>query len=148
MTSSFRLIVVLPVSAEIAWRFVVEHGYEIEVIKFEPLSPQGVGTLNRLSFRILGMSFHAVSRTVTWDPPSKCAFESVQPSWPVSTRITEEFSPRDLSTEHIINYEITSKGVIGSIVAPILCRLMKRNRRQYQERLRLALLDTGSSRIC
>lgn len=141
MTSSFRLIVVLPVSAEIAWRFVVERGYEIEVIKFEPLSPQGKGTLNRLTFRILGMSFHAVSRTVTWDPPSKCAFESVQPSWPVSTRITEEFSPRDLSTEHIINYEVTAKGIIGSIVAPIFGRIMKHNRRRYQERLRIALTN-------
>lgn len=147
MTSSFRLITLLPATPEIAWRFVVEHGHEIEVINFEAQSTQGVGTLNRLTFRILGMSFHAVSRTVTWDPPSKCVFESVKPSWPVTTRITEEFSPLYPTTEHMINYEITSKGVIGSIVAPILCRLMKRNRRQYQERLRLALLDTGSSTV-
>lgn len=147
MTSSFRLISMLPVTSEIAWRFVVEHGHEIEVISFEAQSTQGVGTLNRLTFRFLGMSLHAVSRTVTWDPPSKCVFESVKPSWPVTMRITEEFSARHATTEHTINYEITSKGVIGSIVAPILCRLMKRNRRQYQERLRLALLDTGSSRI-
>jgi hypothetical protein len=131
------------VQPEVAWRFVVEHGGEIEVLTFEPRAPQAPGVLNDISGRMMGMRFRAVSRTVVWDPPSRCVFESVKPSWPVTTRITEEFRSRGGSTEHIIDYEIHGRATIGSVVAPILCRMMKRNRRKYQERLRHAL-ERGS----
>ena len=129
--ASFRSVVVLPVRPEVAWRFVVEHGGEIEVLNFEARAPQAPGVLNDISARIMGMRFRAVSRTVVWDPPSSCAFESVKPSWPVTARITEEFRSRGASTEHIVDYEVGRRALIGSVVAPILCRMMKRNRRKY-----------------
>ena len=143
--ASFRSTTVLPVRPEIAWQFVVEHGHEVEVIEFEPRGPQSVGVLNDIRVRVFGLSFGAVSSTVAWDPPSTCAFESVRPSWPVTTHITEEFRPLDGETEHIIDYEVSARGVVGSVVAPIFCRMMKRNRHQYQERLRIALARCAGS---
>ena len=115
----------------------VRHG---EVIEFEPRAPQSVGVLNDIRVRVFGFSFRAVSSTVTWDPPSTCAFESVRPSWPVTTRITEQFRRLDGRTEHVIDYEVIARGAVGSVVAPVFCRLMQRNRHQYQERLRIALV--------
>lgn len=139
--ASFRSVILLPAPPDVAWRFVEERGHEIEVFEFEPQGPQAAGVLNRLTVRVFGLPFRAVSRTITWDPPSVCAFESVRPSWPFRTHITEEFRPLDQSTEHVIDYEVTPSGAIGAIVAPIVCRVMNRNRRQYQERLRHALTE-------
>ncbi len=73
----------------------------------EPRGEQCVGTLNDLSGRIAGIPIRAVSRTVEWDPPSRCAFESVKPSWPISARIVETFEPSGTGTRHTIHYEVT-----------------------------------------
>jgi hypothetical protein len=137
--AQFLSTVVLPVRPDHAWRFVEERGSEVEPAEFEPRARQAVGVLNDLSFRVLGLRLRAVSRTVAWDPPVVCRFESVKPSWPVTSFITEEFRPRGAQTEHVIEYRVEGRGVVGACAAPILCRVMKRNRNQYQQRLRAAL---------
>ena len=134
----------LPAPPESAWRFIEERGNEIELLTFEPQGEQGCGVLNHITMKILGLPVRAVSRTMIWDPPSTCAFESVKPSWPVTTRITEMFRPSGGLTEHVIEYEVDGRGAIGSVVAPIFCRMMRRNRRLYQERLRAALARENS----
>jgi hypothetical protein len=58
---------------------------------------------------------------------------------PIRARITETFTPAGAGSHHCIHYEITPSGPIGRLLAPIACRLMKRSRRLYQERLRAAL---------
>ena len=142
---SFVSSVELPAPPEIAWAFVVDHGETIEPLRFTPQGTQGVGTLNRLSGRIAGVPIRGLSRTVEWDPPNRCVFESVTPSWPVRTRITETFEPSSSGTRHSIRYEIVSRGLVGRVAAPIFGRLMERSRRLYQERLRAALEATNRS---
>ena len=129
----------LPASPESSWAFVVERGSEIEPLNFEPRDEQRVGTLNDISGRIAGIPIRAVSRTVEWDPPRRCVFESVKPSWPISTLITETFEPSGTGTRHTIHYEVTPDGLLGRLSAFLVCRLMRRSRRHYQERLRDAL---------
>ncbi|MDQ1402136.1 MAG: Polyketide cyclase / dehydrase and lipid transport [Actinomycetota bacterium] len=143
--SRFRSTIQLPVPPEEAWAFVVEHGSEIEPLKFEPQGPQAVGTLNHLSGRVLGLPIKGISRTVVWNPPAQCVFESVKPSWPIRTVITEDFVSTAIGTEHLIRYEVTPRGVVGRVVAPVVCALMKRSRRHYQARLRAALAAPGRS---
>lgn len=91
------------------------------------------------SARLAGIPIRAVSRTVEWDPPRRCVFESVKPSWPISTLITETFEPSGTGTRHTIHYEVTHGGPLGRLPAFLVCRLMRRSRRQFQERLRDAL---------
>jgi hypothetical protein len=143
--ASFECTVDLAASPEVSWAFIVDHGAEIEPLGFEPQGIQGVGTLNHLSGSILGIPIRGVSRTVVWDPPARCVFESVKPSWPVRTLITEVFEPTGTGTRHSIRYWITPRGPIGHLAAPIVCRLMKRSRRLYQARLRAALARSSDS---
>lgn len=135
----------LPASPETSWAFVVDHGAEIEPLKFEPRGEQRVGTLNDLSGRIAGIPIRAVSRTVEWDPPRRCVFESIKPSWPISTVITETFEPSRTGTQHTIHYTITPGGRLGRVPAFLACRLMRRSRRHYQKRLRDALSNYAAS---
>jgi Polyketide cyclase / dehydrase and lipid transport len=138
---SFESTIDLPASPEASWSFVVEHGAEIESFVFEPQGGvQGAGTLNTLTFRLLGLvPVRGVSRTVAWQPPSRCEFESVKPAWPVHTFIRETFEPADGATRHVIRYDVRPVGRVGTLAAPLVCRLMRRNRRRYQQRLRAAL---------
>jgi hypothetical protein len=127
-------------SPAVSWKFVVDHGDEVEPLRFEPQGEQEVGTLNHLSMRLLGRDLVAVSRTTQWDPPSRCAFESVTPARPVAARITEEFRPDDLGgTRHTITYEVVPTGWVGHPIAHVLAAAMIRSRRRYQCRLRTAL---------
>lgn len=138
--ASFETTVELAATPAASWAFVVERGSEVEPLRFEPQGPQAVGTLNHLSGRVLGVvPFRGVSRTVVWDPPTTCVFESVKPSRPVRARITERFTPAGRGTRHSIHYEVTPHGPLGRLAAPIVCALMKRSRMRYQERLQAAL---------
>lgn len=138
--SSFETTIALPATPEVAWAFVVERGEEVEPLRFEPQGAQAVGTLNQLSGRVFGViPVRGVSRTTVWDPPTRCAFDSIKPSWPVRAHITETFTPANDCTQHTIHYDLTPSGWVGQLVAPLFCRLMKRSRRLYQERLRDAL---------
>lgn len=137
--SFFESTVDLATSPEVAWAFVVERGSEIEPLSFKPQGVQAVGTLNHLSGKVLGLPIRGVSRTVVWNPPTTCGFESVKPSWPIRTRITEDFTRAGTGTRHSIRYEITPSGPIGRLAAPLVCRMMKRSRKLYQERLKAAL---------
>lgn len=138
--ASFDIVKELPASPEASWDFVVERGAEVEPLTFTPRDVQAPGVLNDLSGRLLGvLPLRAVSRTVAWEPPTKCIFESVVPAWPVQTSITESFERSDRGTRHHIHYEVRPVGLIGQIAAPLVCRLMKRNRAQYQTRLAEAL---------
>ena len=137
--ASFETTTDLPASPATSWAFVVDHGREIEPLTFEPEGVQGVGTRNRLSGRILGVPIRGVSRTVAWEPPTRCVFESVEPAWPVRTRITETFDASESGTLHVIRYDVTPVGVVGRLAAPLFCALMKRSRKRYQRRLRAAL---------
>ena len=139
--ASFECVVDLPAPPEVAWAFVVERGAEIEPLRFEPEGPQGVGTLNRLSGRVLGVPIKGLSRTVVWQPPDRCAFESIRPGWPVRTRIDEQFESQQGGTRHSIRYDVAPSGFVGRLAAPLVCALMRRSRRQYQERLRTALAE-------
>ena len=105
--ASFVSTIDLPASPEASWAFVVDRGGEIEPLSFEPRGAQGVNMLNDLSGRIAGIPIRAVSRTVVWDPPERCVFESVKPTWPISTRITETFalSGRRHSAHHPLRGE-------------------------------------------
>jgi len=136
---SFVSTIDLPASPESSWAFVVDRGGELEPLSFEPRGEQRVGTLNDLSGRVAGIPIRAVSKTVEWDPPRRCAFESVKPSWPISARIVETFEPSGTGTRHTIHYEVTPGGLLGRLPALVVCRLMRRSRRHYQERLRDAL---------
>lgn len=136
---SFVRTIDLPASPESSLAFVVDGGGELEPMNFEPRGEQRVGTLNDLSGRIAGIPIRAVSKTVEWDPPRRCAFESVKPSWPISARIVETFESSGTGTWHTIHYEVTPGGLLGRLPALLVCRLMRRSRRQYQERLRDAL---------
>lgn len=138
---SFESTIELEASPAVSWSFVVERGDEIEPLTFRPEGEQGVGTLNHLSGRILGLPIRGVSRTVVWDPPTRCVFESVKPAWPVRTRITETFEPVGSGTRHSIRYDVMPRGLVGRCAAPLVCRLMARSRKLYQRRLRAALLD-------
>jgi hypothetical protein len=138
--TSFESTMQLSATPAAAWAFVVERGREIEPLRFDPQGAQAVGTLNHLSGRVLGvLPLRGVSRTLVWDPPTTCVFESIKPSWPVRARITETFTPVGTGTRHCIRYEVTPRGLIGQLAAPIFCRLMRRSRRRYQARLRAAL---------
>jgi hypothetical protein len=142
----FESTVELATSPEVSWAFVVERGSEIEPLDFEPQGVQAVGALNHLSGKILGLvRIRGVSRTVVWDPPTRCAFESVKPSWPIRTLITEDFTQAGTGTRHSIRYEITPRGPFGYLAAPVVCRLMKRSRRLYQARLQAALSPSRES---
>ena len=144
--SSFETLIELPATPEVAWAFVVERGEEVEPLRFEPQGAQAVDTLNHLSGREFGViPIRGVSRTTVWDPPRTCAFESIKPSWPVRARITETLTPANGCTHHSIHYEITPRGWIGRLAAPLFCRVMKRSRRLYQERLRDALAQSATS---
>lgn len=123
-----------------SWNFVVNHGSEIEPLRFEPDGVQAVGTMNHLSGKVLGVPISGLSRTVVWDPPSRCEFESVRPSWPIGMHVTETFEPSGTGTRHSIRYEVTPRGPIGRLAAPLVCRLMKRSRSLYQRRLIAGLL--------
>lgn len=138
--TSFESVVELSAPPETTWRFIVEHGAEIEPLRFEPEGVQAVGVLNHLSGRILGIPIRGVSRTVVWNPPTRCEFESVKPSWPVLMRIVETFEPAGTGTRHSIRYEVTPRGPLGRVAAPLICRVMKRSRSRYQTRLVAALL--------
>ena len=142
---SFVSVVELPASPATCWAFVVEHGAEIEPLSFEPEGAQGVGTMNRLSGRVLGVPISGVSRTLVWNPPERCVFESVKPSWPIRTLITEDFEPSATGTRHSIHYEVTPRGMVGLLAAPLVCSLMQRSRRRYQERLKAAIAQRGRS---
>lgn len=143
--ASFVSAVELPANPETAWSFVVNHGETIEPLRFEPKGEQGVGTLNQLSGRLGGIiPIKGTSRTVEWTPPSRCVFESVKPAWPVQTRITETFELHDGGTRHSIRYEVSPVGLVGKMAAPVVCRLMERSRRTFQQRLRAALADSGA----
>lgn len=145
LVTSFVCILELPAPPESAWAFVVAHGESIEPLRFEPQGAQGVGTLNRLSGRIGGVPIRGLSRTTAWDPPNRCVFESVKPSWPVRTRITETFDPSTAGTRHSILYEIVPRGIVGKLAAPVFSKLMERSRKLYQQRLRDALdANSGS----
>ena len=133
----------LTASPAATWAFIVAHGHEIEPLTFRPEGTQGVGTLNLLSGRILGVPIRGVSKTLVWDPPSRCVFESVKPAWPVRTRITETFEPEGSGTRHSIHYDVTPTGLVGRLAAPVVCRLMKGSRKLYQARLQAALLERG-----
>lgn len=137
--ASFESTIALAASPETSWNFVVERGSEIEPLTFRAEGDQGVGTINHISGRVLGVPIRGVSRTVVWDPPSRCVFESVTPSWPVRTRITETFAPDGDGTRHSIHYDVTPAGLVGRLAAPLVCRLMKRSRKLYQRRLQAAL---------
>jgi hypothetical protein len=127
-------------SPSVSWQFIVDHGDEVEPLRFEPQGEQGVGTLNLLGMKLLGRNLTAVSRTTQWTPPSRCAFESVTPARPVVARITEEFEPDDLGgTRHTITYEVVPTGWIGHPIAHVLAAVMIRSRKRYQHRLRSAL---------
>ena len=136
---SFRSEIVLRASPDVAWQFIEERGREIERFSFEPQGEQAPGVINHIVMRFLGLPVRAQSRTVTWDPPAVCAFESVKPAWPVTTKITESFRPIDVGTQHVIEYDVAGRGLVGRVVAPMFCRMMRRDRRRYQERLRGAL---------
>lgn len=133
----------LPASPADAWAFVVERGDEIEPLRFEPEGEQGVGVLNHLRSRSRWLPLRAVSRTTEWDPPHRCSIVSAQPTWPVTAHIIETFKAHEGGTTHTISYEVTPRGPVGRVVAPVLSRLMRRNRRQYQARLQAALRDAG-----
>lgn len=137
--SGFVITAHLSAPVEVAWAFVVDRGHEIEPLNFEPQGPQGVGMLNSVSGRLFGVPIRGMSRTIIWDPPERCAFESVKPMWPVRTRVLEEFVPTNGGTQHSIHYEVVPAGVVGRVAAPLMCALMKRSRREYQDRLRAAL---------
>lgn len=133
-----------------AWAFVVDHGTEIERIRFEPQGPQGPGVLNHLSRGRRGgrtKRVRAVSRTVPWEPPVRCEFESVTPRWPVTAHITEDFEAAGPGTRHRIVYEVVPVGIVGVVVSPLLSRVMERSRRGCQQRMRGALcrLDGSAS---
>jgi hypothetical protein len=142
---SFESAIDLPASPAASWSFVVERGAEIEPFVFEPHGGvQSAGTLNTLTFRLLGLiPVRGVSRTVVWEPPSRCEFESVKPAWPVRTFIRETFQPADGATRHVIRYDVLPVGRVGTLAAPLVCRVMRRNRRRYQQRLRAALQNRG-----
>lgn len=140
--SSFEISIDLPAPPQRAWQFVVEHGAEVEPLTFEPQGEQGIGTLNHVRRRILGVPIRAVSRTTAWEPPRRCAFESTKPTWPVTAHIVELFEPSAAGTHHVISYQVRPSGVVGHLVAPVFAAFMKRNRRQYQRRLRDALHRT------
>ncbi len=95
--ASFEITMDLPASPEASWAFIIDHGIEVEPLTFTPRAIQAPGVLNDLSGRLFGvLPFRAVSRTVAWEPPTRCAFESVTPTWPVRTSITELFPPVEL----------------------------------------------------
>ena len=103
-----------------------------------------MGTLNHVAFTVLGKRLVAISRTTIWDPPFRCAFESVTPTRPVRVLVNEEFHANDLGgTRHEITYEVTANHRIANPIASIVAAAMIRNRRQYQDRLCAAL--TGST---
>lgn len=143
--ASFSSTIELRASPEAVWAFIVDHGSEIESLSFTPTAEQGVGTLNELRGRIaFVIPIRGVSRTVEWDPPRRCVFESVKPSWPIRARITETFQPSTSGTRHSIDYEVTAIGLIGKVVAPVVCSLMHRSRRTFQARLGDALAARDS----
>lgn len=117
--ASFVCVADLPVPPDDAWAFVVDHGWTIEPLRFEPQGDQGVGTLNRLSGRIACVPIRGVSRTVEWTRPKRCVFGSVKPAWPVTTCIVETFAPVPTGTRRSISYEVTPRGLVGAVAAPI-----------------------------
>ena len=140
--ASFEITADLEASPAESWAFVVDHGEAIEPLTFAPRASQAPGVLNDLSGRLFGIPIRGVSRTVVWDPPARCVFESVKPAWPVRTLITESFEPIAGGTRHRICYEVVPLGLAGRLAAPLLCRMMKRSRVQYQARLQGALGHT------
>jgi hypothetical protein len=138
--ANFEIVVQLAASPEASWAFVVDHGEDIEPLTFRPRGVQGPGVLNDLTGRLLGIiPIRGVSRMLAWEPPVRCVFESVKPAWPVRTLITETFEPEDGGTRHCIRYEVAPIGAIGRAAAPLVAKLMKRSRTQYQIRLQAAL---------
>ena len=83
--ATFHRTVILPASPGEAWEFVEKHGQEVEPLQFQPRSARAAGVLNDITGRVLGIPFRGVSRTLVWDPPATCVFESVKPAWPVRT---------------------------------------------------------------
>ena len=141
---SFEIIATLPASPSASWAFVVDHGPDIEPLTFTPRGTQGPGVLNDLAGRMFGIiPIRGVSRTLVWKPPLRCVFESVKPAWPVRTLITESFEPEGVGTRHCIHYDVAPVGLVGCVAAPLVSKMMKRSRAQYQMRLRAALSEHG-----
>ncbi len=140
--ASFEIVAELPVPPAASWAFVVEHGENIEPLTFTPRDTQAPGVLNDVTGRVLGIiPIRGVSRTLVWEPPARCVFESVKPAWPVRTVITESFESVARGTRHRIHYEVVPVGLVGRVAAPLLAKLMKRSRTQYQTRLQTALRE-------
>jgi hypothetical protein len=138
--ASFAIEATLPASPSASWAFVVAQGHDIEPLTFVPRDEQGPGVLNDLEGRLFGLiPIRGVSRTLVWEPPVRCVFESVKPAWPVRTKITETFEAAAGATRHRVEYEVSPVGPLGRVFAPLVSRMMKRSRREYQRRLAAAL---------
>lgn len=112
--AGFEIVAELPASPAASWAFVVDHGEDIEPLTFTPRNPQAPGVLNDLTGRVFGIiPIRGVSRTLVWEPPARCVFESVKPAWPVRTLITESFEPVARGTRHRIYYDIVPVGPVA-----------------------------------
>ena len=140
--AGFEIVAELQASPTDSWAFVVEHGEAVEPLRFTPRDAQAPGVLNDLTGRVFGIiPIRGVSRTLVWEPPERCVFESVKPSWPVRAVITESFEPVETGTRHRIHYDVLPRGVVGRVAAPLFCKMMKRSRAAYQTRLQAALSE-------
>jgi hypothetical protein len=100
--------------------------------------PMGLGTRNRIRFRLWGLPVRAESVVRVWEPGHLMVMANERPARPVRVVATHRFEPdgADRCTyTWQVDFEPTA--LLGGLAARLLCRGMRANAAAQQERFKV-----------
>lgn len=107
--------------------------------------PMAEGTRNVIRVRLFGVPMRAESIVTTWQPPHRMEMESIKPSRPVRAIATHSFTPNQSGCTYEWAMALFGNAPLGTTTARFLARLMERNARRQQIRLRDELRRRSST---
>ena len=99
----------------------------------------GLGVMNHMKLRLLGVNRNITSETTDWDPGIRMAFRSLTPGRPVVVSATHLFEPCAAGTRYTWSMGFTPKGIGGRLAARCAAALLRRNADAQQQRVRTVI---------
>jgi carbon monoxide dehydrogenase subunit G len=138
---SFRESIVIRVSPEAAFAYLGDPSTATEidpaVISYEPDTvPMGVGTRNKVRFRMFGLRMKMYSEVLEWEVGRRMVIRSIKPRRPVVGTATHSFEPHKEGTLYTWAMEVEPTMPGGWLFARLFTRFMRDAARKQQRRFK------------
>ena len=110
------------------------------VASYEPEGgTMGLGVMNHIRVRMLGIPLRLTSETIEWEPGSRMGFRSIRPGHPAIGVARHVFEPSPEGTVSTWSMEFLPTGIGGRYAAATGAALFERNAIAQQDRVRRVL---------